>query len=100
MDVGDWLRSLGLGQHEALFRENEIDAEVLPELTEADLEKIGVPLGHRKCLLKAIADLGEAEAPTKPTHPGLRHRRQMSPRAAFPARMRKTPNGLVKLNFT
>ena len=34
MDVGDWLRSLGLGQYEALFRENEIDAEVLPDLTE------------------------------------------------------------------
>src|SRR5271155_5460876 len=60
MDVGDWLRSLRLGQHEALFRENEIDAEVLPELTEADLEKIGVPLGHRKRLLKAIANLGAA----------------------------------------
>jgi hypothetical protein len=69
MDVGDWLRSLGLGQHEALFRENEIDAEVLPELTEADLEKIGVPLGHRKRLLKAIANLGAAEAPAKPTIP-------------------------------
>src|SRR5271163_2216504 len=67
MDVGDWLRSLGLGQHEALFRENEIDAEVLPELTDADLEKIGVPLGHRKRLLKAIANLGAAEAPAKPT---------------------------------
>ena len=69
MDVGDWLRSLGLGQHEALFRENEIDVEVLPELTEADLEKIGVPLGHRKRLLKAIANLGAAEAPAKPTIP-------------------------------
>jgi hypothetical protein len=34
MDVGDWLRSLGLGQYEALFHENEIEAEVLPELTE------------------------------------------------------------------
>ena len=45
MDVGDWLRSLGLGQYEPLFRENEIDAEVLPDLTEADLEKIGVPWG-------------------------------------------------------
>jgi hypothetical protein len=69
MDVGDWLRSLGLGQHEALFRENEIDAEVLPELTDGDLEKIGVPLGHRKRLLKAIANLGAAEAPAKPTIP-------------------------------
>src|SRR5271170_6639579 len=69
MDVGDWLRSLGLGQHEALFRENEIDAEVLPELTDGDLEKIGVPLGHRKRLLKAIANLRAAEAPAKPTIP-------------------------------
>ena len=33
---GDWLRSLGLGQYDALFRENEIDAEVLSELSEAD----------------------------------------------------------------
>jgi SAM domain (Sterile alpha motif)/Adenylate and Guanylate cyclase catalytic domain len=57
MDVGDWLRSLGLGQYLALFREHAIDAEVLPELTEADLEKFGVPFGHRKRLLKAIANL-------------------------------------------
>ena len=69
MDVGDWLRSLGLGQYEALFRENEIDAEVLPELTEADLEKIGVPLGHRKRLLKAIASLGSTETAAKPAAP-------------------------------
>src|SRR6202051_5003121 len=81
MDVGDWLRSLGLGQHEALFRENEIDAEVLPELTDGDLEKIGVQLGHRKRLLKAIANLGAAEAPAKPTIPRLRHRQEMSPSA-------------------
>jgi class 3 adenylate cyclase len=57
MDVGDWLRSLGLGQYEAAFRENEINAEVLPELTDADLEKLGTRLGHRKRLLKAIAGL-------------------------------------------
>jgi class 3 adenylate cyclase/predicted ATPase len=57
MDVVVWLRSLGLGKYEAVFRENEIDADVLPELTELDLEKLGVPLGHRKRLLKAIAAL-------------------------------------------
>ena len=54
MDVGDWLRGLGLGRYEATFRDNEIDFEVLPELTESDLEELGVPLGHRKRLLKAI----------------------------------------------
>src|SRR5271168_3839202 len=68
MDVGDWLRGLGLGQYEAMFRENEIDAEVLPEVTDFDLEKLGVPFGHRKRLLKAIAGLSVAAgAPSPPT---------------------------------
>jgi hypothetical protein len=58
MDVGDWLRSLGLGQYLALFREHAIDAEVLPDLTDADLEKFDIPFGHRKRLIKAIAKLG------------------------------------------
>jgi len=39
MDVADWLRSLCLGQYEALFRASEIDADVLPDLTDADLEE-------------------------------------------------------------
>ena len=47
MDVAVWLRGLGLEQYEALFRENDIDAEVLSDLTDGDLEKIGVSLGHR-----------------------------------------------------
>ena len=45
MDVGGWLRGLGLGQFEATFRESEIDFDVLPELTEPDLEKLGAPAG-------------------------------------------------------
>ena len=61
MDIGGWLRSLGLGQYEATFRESEIDADILPELTEQDLEKLGVPLGHRKRLLKAIGTLGSMD---------------------------------------
>ena len=55
MDIEKWLHSLGLQQYAATFRANCIDAEVLPELSEADLEKLGVVLGHRKRLLKAIA---------------------------------------------
>jgi len=57
MDVGAWLRSLGLAQYEELFRQNDIDAEVLGDLTDADLEKLGLTLGHRKRLLKAIEAL-------------------------------------------
>ena len=63
MDVAVWLRDLGLQQYEALFRENDIDAEVLSDLTDADLEKIGVSLGHRKRLLKAVAALASPAAP-------------------------------------
>jgi hypothetical protein len=56
-----FLRNLGLGQYGAAFRDNEIDAEVLPDLTDADLEKLGVLMGHRKRLLKAIAGLSRVD---------------------------------------
>jgi class 3 adenylate cyclase/tetratricopeptide (TPR) repeat protein len=69
MDVGGWLRGLGLGQYETTFRESEIDAEVLPDLTEDDLNQLGVPLGHRKRLLKAIAALGTGETIAKASSP-------------------------------
>ena len=79
MDIGGWLRSLGLGQYEATFRESEIDADILPELTEQDLEKLGLPLGHRKRLLRAIANLGStdhaAAAVSVPARLEHRHRR-------------------------
>src|SRR5580693_4551538 len=58
MDLGDWLRSLGLGQYEAAFRENAIDDSVLPSLTAEDLKDLGVGMvGHRRKLLDAIAAL-------------------------------------------
>jgi class 3 adenylate cyclase/predicted ATPase len=61
MDVGRWLRSLGLDQYEANFRENKIDAEVLPRLTADDLKDIGVSaVGDRRRLLDAIATLAGA----------------------------------------
>ena len=67
MDVAAWLASLGLEQYAPAFRDNAIDAELLPELTEGDLEKLGVAaLGHRKRLLKAIEALRHAtEVPGK-----------------------------------
>ena len=46
MDVGRWLQDLGFAQYVPLFREHESDGEVLPELSEADLEKLGLPLGQ------------------------------------------------------
>ncbi len=66
MNIAAWLRGLGLERYAGAFADHAIDAEVLPELTEADLEKLGIVLGHRKKLLKAIAELGEAETGSTP----------------------------------
>src|SRR4249920_3041736 len=58
MDVVVWLRSLGLGKYEAIFRENDIDDTVLPSLTHENLKELGVAsFGHRVKLLDAIAAL-------------------------------------------
>jgi class 3 adenylate cyclase/tetratricopeptide (TPR) repeat protein len=62
MDVGGWLRSLGLGKYEQAFIANAIDSDVLPELTEIDFEKLGIPLGDRKRLMKAIRAMAAAPA--------------------------------------
>jgi class 3 adenylate cyclase/predicted ATPase len=56
--IANWLKSLGLGEYAQRFAENCIDASVLRDLTDQDLEKIGIPLGHRKKMLRAIAELG------------------------------------------
>jgi class 3 adenylate cyclase len=64
MDVGGWLRGLGLGKYEANFRDNAIDADLLPRLTDAGLKDIGVSaLGDRLRLLGAIAALVGAKPP-------------------------------------
>ena len=58
MDLAVWLRSLGLEQYEAAFRENAITEKLLPSLTAEDLKDLGVSIvGHRRVLLNAITDL-------------------------------------------
>ena len=83
MDVAVWLRDLGLQQYEALFRENDLDVEVLSDLTDADLERIGVSFGHRKRLLKAVAALPGSAAALPAATPippvaGAAERRQLT----------------------
>ncbi len=75
MEIADWLRGLSLERYAETFRDNAIEVKVLPELSEADLEKLGVLLGHRKIMLRAIAALaGAAEhgVPRRPPLPVLR----------------------------
>ena len=60
IDVGSWLESLGLGEYAAAFADNQVDGEVLADLTAEDLKEIGVTaVGHRRKLLTAIAALGK-----------------------------------------
>jgi hypothetical protein len=66
MDVGVWLRSIGLGEYEKKFRDNWIDANLLPRLKGEDLVEIGVSaLGDRLRLLDAIAALTSAKPPAE-----------------------------------
>ena len=60
--IGEWLASIGLSEYTQRFDENYIDPSVLPDLTDQDLKDLGVPLGHRKKMLRAIAELRRASA--------------------------------------
>ena len=83
IDVASWLQQLGLAQYEPAFRDNEVDGDVLPDLTAEDLIGLGVTLvGHRRKLLSAIAALGAtAPAPAQTTTPA-----SVPPPASVPAR--------------
>ena len=58
-EVADWLNGLGMSEYAPRFAENDIDMEVLGELTDADFDRLGVSLGHRRKLLKALASAAE-----------------------------------------
>ena len=88
--VDRWLESLGLGKYAALFAENDITVEVLPDLTDADLRELGLPLGARKKIIKAVSALApvtdldqrprlaEAPAAVAPFTPAQAERRQLT----------------------
>jgi SAM domain (Sterile alpha motif) len=56
--VADWLKQLGMSEYAQRFAENHIDFSVLPDLTDQDLKDLGVVLGDRRKMLRAIATLG------------------------------------------
>jgi hypothetical protein len=71
-----WLANLGLGQYADVFAEHAIELEILADLSDQDLEKIGVRLGHRRKILKAIAD-----DPPPLAHAGARKHAPVKPNA-------------------
>jgi class 3 adenylate cyclase len=85
--IADWLKKLGMSEYSQRFVENRVDLSVLPDLTDQDLEKLGVLLGDRRKMLRAIRDLGDASvsatapsAPmeTEPTRRDDAERRQLT----------------------
>ena len=82
--IAEWLASLGLGEYAQCFAENAIDLSVVPDLTEQDLKDLGVFLGHRRKMLRAIAGMKgtvAAELEPRPTKPVPRtdaERRQLT----------------------
>src|SRR5580700_9015198 len=58
--IAVWLEKLGMSEYGQLFAENRIDLSVLPDLTDQDLEKLGIVLGDRRKMLRAIANLDSA----------------------------------------
>jgi class 3 adenylate cyclase len=85
--IADWLKKLGMSEYAQRFAESDIDTSVLPELTDQDLKDLGISLGHRRKMLRAIRDLGgvsvAATAPPAPvaTEPARRddaERRQLT----------------------
>lgn len=65
-NLQEWLKELGLQQYAGILSENDIDFEVLSDLSENDLEKLGISFGHRRKLLKAIAALQPAPNKSQP----------------------------------
>src|SRR5262245_47982537 len=76
--IAAWLNGLGLGHDAQRFADNDIDTNILPDLTDADLEKIGVSLGHRKRILRAIAELDETATSSEATRADEPQRRQLT----------------------
>ena len=61
-EIADWLEKLGMSEYAERFAENDIDASVLPHLTDQDLKELGVSLGHRRKMLAAISELRGRDA--------------------------------------
>ena len=82
--IRQWLELLGLPQYAERFEANDIDRDVVPSLSDQDLEKLGVSMGHRKKLLKAIAELTGAPASSAASDSLAVAPSNLSPRAYTP----------------
>ena len=83
--VANWLESLGMSEYRQRFAESRIDFSILPDLTDQDLEKMGVVLGDRRKMLRAIAVLNDAPPSTAPAVPAVTPALSTAPMKPMPA---------------
>src|SRR5262249_12605403 len=88
--IADWLEKLGTSEYAQRFAENDIDVEVLSELTDNDFDRLGVSIGHRRKMMRAIRELAaspvsavserpaSATTDTQPTPRDTAERRQVT----------------------
>src|SRR6516162_8318170 len=76
--IADWLKMLGMFEYAERFAENDIEFDILPELTDHDLVGLGVSLGHRRRILRGIRELGDLAQAAPQTAPSSAERRQLT----------------------
>src|ERR1700734_3726173 len=89
--IADLLKTLGMSEYAERFAENRIDFSVLRDLTDQDLKDLGVVLGDRRKMLRAIAELGSAPRHHRHRHNRLSHRRRSRLRRRDPRSRSKPP---------
>jgi len=62
--MADWLKKLGMAEYAQRFAENDIDVPVVRHLTDQDLKELGISLGHRRKLMRAIGEIDDATSTT------------------------------------
>ena len=77
-DIRAWLENLGIGQYAAAFIENDVDLDILGDLTDQDLKELGVSLGHRKRIMRAVGETAERAARRQPGKSEGAERRQLT----------------------
>src|SRR5215831_1894369 len=68
--IADWLEKLGMSEYAQRFTENDIDVEVLSELTDNDFDRLGVSIGHRRKIMRAIREFASSPVSAATERPG------------------------------
>ena len=89
-DLYSWLEDLGLGKCFEIFVANDVDFDLLPELDDGDLEQLGLSFGHRRRLLRAIAELKAAQEDSAGFAP------EVAPRALVSSELGRPRNRVLR----